>query len=211
MPSEDQDEHMSQAAQQQQRHHQHQETKFAANANTNQNSTITNDSAYVTNAFKEKKKTVRRAFSIPRNLFRLSRRNKMSDSATAVRISSPIATNTSTICNQSVQNSNEKTKLSTENADNNKHQTLPVSSLTGDMLSDSNSKQKHSIAKPQPEEDNNHRLFRRSTWKKFLFSRFIIQTINLKVIFVVFIYYNFGDGEFDWCSRRNTITKMHTT
>lgn len=209
MTTEDQKDHMSnqQSQHQQQKHQQQQQqdTKVAANSNAKPNSTISNEIANVTNAFKEKKKLVRRAFSMPRNLFRLSRRIKISNSATTAKISTStdanasITTATTTTktaptaisCNQSVQtNCDEQTKLSMENAENNKHRTLPVSSSSSSEMSQSDAKQQHSTD-AKPEQDNKHRLFRRSTWKKFLFSRFILQSINLKVIFLIYIYFFF--------------------
>lgn len=182
MPSEDQIDHMSQ--QQQQR-----DTKTAANTNANPNSGITNELA---NVIKEKKKLVRRAFSMPRNLFRLSRRVKISNSATSTKISTGSDANSPTTpsdaCNQSKQiDSNDQNKLNAENVENIKHRTLPVSSSSSDMS--------HLATKPnhfpeaKPEQDNKHRLFRRSTWKKFLFARFILQSINLKVISIILFCY----------------------
>ncbi|XP_055318006.1 ubiquitin carboxyl-terminal hydrolase 31 [Sitodiplosis mosellana] len=192
MPSEDQKDHMSnQQPQHQQQQHQQQDTKTAVNSNTKPNSTISNEIANVTHAFKEKKKLVRRAFSMPRNLFRLSRRIKISSSAsTAAKISTPIDANTTAAsaaaisCNQSVQTNcdEQNNKLNMENAENNKHRTLPVSSSSSSQMSQSDAKQqqKHHLPEAKPEQDNKHRLFRRSTWKKFLFTRFILQSISLK-------------------------------
>lgn len=198
MPSEDQIGHMTQQ-QQQQQSSQTVSKSSTANVNTNPNSTISKDIASVTNAFKEKKKLVRRAFSMPRNLFRLSRRVKNTNSSSTPNTASSTDANPKTpasnsnSCNQAVQtNSDEETKLNMENAVNNKQKTLPVSSSSTEM-SNMNSKQQQQQqhlpeAKTQSEQDNKHRLFRRSTWKKFLFSRFILQSINLKVILTVFSY-----------------------
>lgn len=200
MPSEDQIGHMTQ--QQQQQSSQTVSKSSTANVNTNPNSTISKDIASVTNAFKEKKKLVRRAFSMPRNLFRLSRRVKNTNSSSTANTASSTDANPKTpasnsnSCNQAVQtNSDEETKLNMENVVNNKPKTLPVSSSSTEM-SNMNSKQQKQQqqqqhlpeAKTQSEQDNKHRLFRRSTWKKFLFSRFILQSINLKVILTVFSY-----------------------
>lgn len=214
MPSEDQKDHMSNQQHQQQQ----QDTKIAANSNPNvkSNSTISNEIANVTNAFKEKKKLVRRAFSMPRNLFRLSRRIKISNSSTTTKISTSIDENSSTTtttttaavvaaisCNQLVQtNCDEQNKLNMENVENNKHRTLPVSSSSSSEMSHSDVKQQQQQQPPpppqqqhlpeaKPEQDNKHRLFRRSTWKKFLFSRFILQSINLKVNLSINISYSF--------------------
>lgn len=191
MPGEDQPQQHQQ--QQQQQH----DTKTAANSNGNPNSSICHEIANVTHALKEKKKLVRRAFSMPRNLFRLSQRVKISNSATATKISSqtnanssetttPTITTTESVasmsnsCNQTVQiNSNEQNKLNLENEESNTHRTLPVSS---EMAHTEN----------KPDQDNKHRIFRRSTWKKFLFSRFILHSINLKVISFISFHQSFS-------------------
>lgn len=201
MPSDDQKDHMTQqppesSSQQQQ---QQSNTKTTSTANANPSSIISNELANMTHAFKEKKKLVRRAFSMPRNLFRLSRRvknnntNNNTNADTAVKNASSDAKpsiKTSNSCNQSVQTGSidEENQLNLDHSDNNKHRTLPVSLESSEV-----SQQPYPPeAKPHTEQDNKHRLFRRSTWKKFLFSRFILQSINLKVRLVLLrIYYYF--------------------
>lgn len=139
---------------------------------------VSNESATI----KDKKKLVRRAFSMPRNLFRLSRRVKVSSSASNDKNA---VTNADTT-NQSAETNRDEHKLNVENVENNKHRTLPVSSSSSTEPTNEQSKQQPHLAdaKPQSEQDNKHRLFRRSTWKKFLLTRFILQTINLKVNWV---------------------------
>lgn len=204
MPSEDQNNHVNLQSQQQPQPQPQQQqsvsqsnakTTTKSNANSNANSTISNELANMTQAFKDKKKLVRRAFSMPRNLFRLSRRVKNNASSTNTvtkNVSPPTSdtqtTNTTTTttsssnsCNQSVQTqvTGDPTKSSaTERMD--KCRTLPVSSSKSTEMSQ-NQPQHLPEAKPHSEQDNKHRLFRRSTWKKFLFSRFIVQSLNLKV------------------------------
>lgn len=187
MPSEDKNDHMTQ--------HQpmHTNSKSTANSSANPTLSITSEFANVTNAFKEKKKLVRRAFSMPRNLFRLSRRVKSTSSSTAAKTPSADVNTSSTpssnsnSCSQAVQtNSDGENKLNMENVANGTSRTLPVSSSSTEISNVEQKQQQQHLpeAKTQPEPDNKHRLFRRSTWKKFLFSRFILQSINLKVIFV---------------------------
>lgn len=199
MPTEDQKDHTSQQQQQQQSTQSN--TKVSATANANPNSTISNELVNMTQAFKEKKKLVRRAFSMPRNLFRLSRRVKNTTNSATTAKNASSDTNTSikasNNCNQSVQtiSIDEQNKLNLEHTDNNKHRTLPVSSSSSEMSQQQQQQQQYlPEAKPQTEQDNKHRLFRRSTWKKFLFTRFILQSINLKVKLIIFssVFFSFN-------------------
>lgn len=199
MPSEDQKEHVNQPQLQPQQ--QQQQAGPPSNAKTttksNANSTISNELANMTQAFKDKRKLVRRAFSMPRNLFRLSRRVKNNANSantvtknattsdtqtqTTATTTTEAATKTPNSCNQSVQTQPITDDPSEPSAEQrmDKCRTLPVSSSKSTEMS----QQQHHLpeAKPQSEQDNKHRLFRRSTWKKFLFTRFIVQSLNLKV------------------------------
>lgn len=166
------------------------QTSKSKTSTTNANSTIGNELANMTQAFKDKKKLVRRAFSMPRNLFRLSRRINKSATAKESTVAKESVTSsaipTTNSCNQSVQTVNideQTTHSNAEHTDHNKkHHTLPVTSTTAKEMNSQQKQQQYlPEAKPHSESDNKHRLFRRSTWKKFLFSRFILQSINLKV------------------------------
>lgn len=85
---------------------------------------------------KEKKKSIRRAFSMPRNPFRLSRRVKITNTA-----------------NNNEQNA-ETTAAALIGAD------AGNQSMNGNSMPEQQ-QQLH-------EQDNKHRIFRRSAWKKFL-------------------------------------------
>lgn len=103
-------------------------------ANNNKSSLVINSVAVQNESGKEKKKSIRRAFSMPRNPFRLSRRVKSTNAA-----------------NGNEQNA-ETMAAAVTSADGGNQ------SLNG-----------VSVPEQQPrEQDNKHRIFRRSAWKKFL-------------------------------------------
>lgn len=176
MPSEDQKDE-SQQPQEQQHQQQEQQSNAKISPNSNATSTISNELANMTQAFKDKKKLVRRAFSMPRNLFRLSRRVKNNTNSTdtvATKNASSDGTKAASVQTNTITDNDESEKSNVKSAD--KCQTLPA------QQSKQKQNQQHlPEAKPQTEQDNKHRLFRRSTWKKFLSSRFIVQSLNLKV------------------------------
>lgn len=181
MPSDDQNDHMKQ--QEPLVSESNAKTLPNSNLSATTTTTISNELANMTQAFKEKKKLVRRAFSMPRNLFRLSRRVKNNTTN-----STDTTTVTANDCNQSIDpNQSNRTECAE------KPQTLPASPHTTKMTQEQKQSTTTTPPPPQPpqsEQDNKHRLFRRSTWKKFLFSRFIVQTLNLKVnIYLLCVVY----------------------
>lgn len=111
------------------------------NQSNNKNSIVAAASVAVHNeSGKEKKKSIRRAFSMPRNPFRLSRRVKCTNAA-----------------NGHEQNA-ETTAAALIGAD------AGNQSMNGNSEPEPEPEQQQ-----QPhEQDNKHRIFRRSAWKKFL-------------------------------------------
>lgn len=114
------------------------------------------------NVAKERRgKLIRRAFSMPRNPFRLSRRAKNATSSTIVETSVASVNGNDTTSNEhNLGNNDDACNQSVDSAgssETTKRSTLPV----GAMME--NRQQKTEI-----EQDNKHRLFRRSAWKKFL-------------------------------------------
>lgn len=176
------------------------ETKTTANTvsttlDTQTNPTMmSNEIANITNIINEKKKLVRRAFSMPRNLIRLSCRLKNPNKTVAPKIHandlqiSPktIKLTTTTIaspprniassCNQSVQ-TNLDENPSNESMDNNNIIIKPSPSTSINENDNNNMKNavpglksvslKSCTGKHQ-RDHSGHRLFRRSAWKKFI-------------------------------------------
>lgn len=104
------------------------------NQANNKDSMVAESVAVQNESGKEKKKSIRRAFSMPRNPFRLSRRVKITNTA----------------------NSNEQNAETTAAA--------LIGADAGNQSMNGNS-----VPEQQPhEQDNKHRIFRRSAWKKFL-------------------------------------------
>lgn len=148
---------------------------------TQPNSIMTNEISNITNVINEKKKLVRRAFSMPRNLFRLSCRLKNSNKPIQPKIHAndvppkTLTTNTTTVttttvsCNQSAQTDNLNDKP-IEIMENVKSITPSSSSLneTVPEINVDSTKLNQCAGKSQQHQQSGHRLFRRSAWKKFL-------------------------------------------
>lgn len=100
------------------------------------------------NACEKEKKKVRRAFSMPRNPFRLSRRFKSKDQN---------HDNESVKSNLKMNNCNKQTTME------DKSKTLPSTAITRTEGGLEQQQQRN-----HNEQDNKHRMFRRSAWKKFL-------------------------------------------
>lgn len=103
----------------------------------------------------EKKTIIRRAFSMPRNPFRMSRRAKTTNATTKIIEHSKSMNN-----DDEYDKSNHSIEMMASNLD--KHNTLPNKITTK--------------LENYPDNNNKYRVFRRSTWKKFI-SR-IAQQIN---------------------------------
>lgn len=149
-------------------------TTTAAVPPPNANSTISSEFAAVTNAIKEKKKIIRRAFSMPRNPFRLSKRVKITNATTKSTSMDATATTPSS------QNRG-KSAQTADSADEeaatvqNKNNTLPSTLNEHETATATvNGKINHSLmemshSEQQQQKDNSkYRMFRRSAWKKFL-------------------------------------------
>lgn len=120
---------------------------------------ITNDAT----AHKAKHKLVRRALSMPRNLFRLSRRVKLTNSSKSTK--------------QRNFSNNEKNAAELEQTMNGKgysdadaitSETFNGSSDSNDSSFKSQSNEEKSQQRWQQQQSTRNRLFHRSTWKKFL-------------------------------------------
>lgn len=154
-------------------------TTAATSTPSTQTSTISSELVAVTNAIKEKKKIIRRAFSMPRNPFRLSKRVKITN-ATNKSTSMDTTTTKATMsngCHQSVQTNSDDDELNAMKTVilQHKNNTLP-STLTEHETAKAtvNGKIAQSLTEmsdseqQQQQKDSKYRMFRRSAWKKFL-------------------------------------------
>lgn len=156
----------------------------------------------VLNESKGKKRNIRRAFSMPRNPFRLSRRVKITTIAKNDQIvegDDTIMAPATNNCNQSFHSIDGNCNGSNNNSTTVtivKNNTLPTGTTTATMNGTTNilytgASQSQSQQKQQQEheQDNKHRMFRRSAWKKFL-SRIAQQmtSSNIGVSRNIYIY-----------------------
>lgn len=145
---------------------QQQETKTDQNQSQQQEEEQQQTTIIQINENEKEKKKVRRAFSMPRNPFRLSRRIKLKSEQSQHQ-------NNLNECSKDDSMTNT-TIISTITTMEDKSKTLPSpSTKMGE------SEQQHH-QKNNNEQDNKYRMFRRSAWKKFL-SRIAQQVTSVNI------------------------------